>query len=388
MFRQLLRRILVRAITYFACLITITYVALPASAFAQDAPDAPAPTSLEQTLAEHVCDRLPTPPQTSAQDPASAQEAREQCARVQLQALRAEFGYNLEHLSTAERGRLDSTCSRLRKPENYEPYLNCLTALLVSIRELRRGADGMAPVAPSDISFGVPVLPANSGGPPPTKHHWVAIVVTVLVLAVGGAAGFGVWRMKKIAAAAKAAARKCQKCGEVLQSTGDLCSSCRHEAGLAAKQAIADRAAEEKAELERRRLEREEAAERQRQLELQAAEERRLEEARIQAERERQQAAAKMPSPPVPVPVPVAVPVPVVAAIGREVDDTSTSELDPYAVLGVARGASRQQIDTAYCTAASKYDETLVAHLGDAVQQHYRAKAEAIEHAYRALTAG
>src|SRR5262249_986623 len=141
-FRQLLRMILVRAITYFACLITITYVALPASAFAQDPPDEP-PTALEQTLAEHVCDRLPVPPATANRDPLPAQEAREQCAGVQLRALRAEFGYNLGHLSPAERSRLDATCSRLRKPENYEPYLTCLTALLVSVPELRPRTDGL-----------------------------------------------------------------------------------------------------------------------------------------------------------------------------------------------------------------------------------------------------
>lgn len=380
MFRQLLRLILVRAITYFAGLITVTCVALPTSAFSQETQDGPPPTSLEQTLAEHVCDRLPTPQQTSNQDPSSAQDAREQCAHLQLQALRAEFGYNLEHLSAAERGRLDATCSRLRKPENYEPYLNCLTALLVAVREQRRGADGMAPATPSDISFGVPVLPASAAGSAAPKHHWLAIVITLLGVIAAAAGGFVVMRVKKAAATA-APSRKCQKCGEALQSTGDLCSVCRHEAGIAAKQAIADRAAEERAELERRRVEREEAAEHQRQLEQQAAEQQRLEEARVQAERERQQAAARMPPPPMPVPVPV------VAAIGADADDTP-SELDPYSVLGVSRGASRQQIETAYCAAASKYDETLVAHLGDAVQQHYRAKAEAIEHAYRTLIAG
>jgi DnaJ-domain-containing protein 1 len=160
-----------------------------------------------------------------------------------------------------------------------------------------------------------------------------------------------------------------------------LCSACRHEAGLAAKQAIADRAAEERAELDRRRLEREQAEERQRQLDQQAAERQRLEEARLHAERDRLQAEAQMPMTPVPVPTPV------IAAIGADVDDTP-EELDPYAVLGVSRAASRQQIDSAYCAAASKYDETQVAHLGDAVQAHYRSKAEAIEHAYRTLIAG
>jgi DnaJ-domain-containing protein 1 len=362
---------------------TIACVVLPTSAFSQDAPDEPPPTALEQTLAEHVCDRLP--PSTSNQDLRSPQEVREQCAGVQLRALRAEFGSNLGHLSAAERARIDSTCSRLRKPENYEPYLNCLTALLVAIREQRRGADGMAPVAPGDVTFGVPAVPANVDAPPPPKRHWVLIVITLLGVVVAAAAGVGTMHVKKRAAAA-APARVCQRCGEALQSTGDLCSACRHEAGLAAKQAIADRAAEEREELDRRRLEREQADERQRQLEQQAAERQRLEEARLQAERDRQQAEAQMPMPQLPM-TPVPVPIPVVAAIEADVDDTP-EELDPYAVLGVSRGASRQQIDSAYCAAASKYDETQVAHLGDAVQAHYRSKAEAIEHAYRTLIAG
>jgi hypothetical protein len=362
---------------------TIACVVLPASAFSQDAPDEPAPTALEQTLAEHVCDRLPTP--APNQDSRSSQDIHEECARVQLAALRAEFGNNLGHLSAPERARLDSTCSRLRKPENYEPYLNCLTGLLVAIREQRRGADGMAPIAPGDVTFGVPTLPASTTAPVAPKHHWLLISVTLLGLVVAAGAGVGAMQLKKRAASAPP--RVCQRCGEPLQSTGDLCSSCRHEAGVAAKQAIADRAAEERAELERRRLEREQAEERKRQLEQQAVEQQHLEDARVQAERERREAEAKALPPPVPVPVPG--PVPVVAAIGADVDDDDKSgEIDPYTVLGVSRGASRQQIDTAYCAAASKYDETQVAHLGDAVQQHYRAKAEAIEQAYRALIAG
>jgi hypothetical protein len=360
---------------------------MPASVFAQDVTDDPAPTALEQTLAEHVCDRLPAP--APNQDPRPSQEIHEQCARVQLRALRAEFGNDLGHLSASERGRLDSTCSRLRKPENYEPYLNCLTGLLIAIREQRRGADGMAPVTPGDVTFGVPTLPADAAAATSPKHHWGLIVVTILGIVIVVGAGVGAVLLKKRAASA-APPRVCQRCGEALQSTGDLCSSCRHEAGIAAKQAIADRAAEDRAALERRRLEREQAEALKHQLEQQAAEQQRLEEARVQAEHERRQTAIHTPMPPVPMPMSVPVPAaaPVVAAIGADADETAAESDDPYTLLGVPRGASRQQIDNAYCAAASKYDETLVAHLGDAVQQHYRAKAEAIEHAYRTLIAG
>ncbi|HUK37299.1 MAG TPA: DnaJ domain-containing protein [Vicinamibacterales bacterium] len=362
MFRQLLRLSFAPAITSFACVVTIACVALPADAFAQNASEDRPPTPLEQTLVEHVCDRF----QTSAQNP----DVREQCVGVQFGALRAEFGYDLSRLSSAERARLDSTCSRLRKPENVEPYLNCLTALLVSVREQRHGANG---VAPSEVSFGIPTMPASAPAPPPPSHRSWPIVLTLFgVIAAAAGAGIAVMRMKKRPAAPS---RVCQRCGEPLQASGDLCSSCRHEAGVAAKQAIADRAAEERAEHERKKREREQAEERQRQLEAHAAEQQRLEEARVQAERDRRQAELEMPP----------IPIPVVAAIGADVDDTA-ADADPYSVLGVPRDASREQIEKAYTTAASKYDATQVAHLGDAVQAHYREKAEAIEQAYRTLT--
>ena len=345
---------------------TIACVAWPTAALPQAPPDDRPPTPLEQTLVEHVCDRF----QSSSQNA----DAREQCVGVQFRALRAEFGYEFSRLSTAERARLDSTCSRLRKPENVAPYLNCLTALLVSVREQRHGADG---VAPSEVSFGIPSLPVSTTPPAQPSGRWLPIVLTLFGgLAVAAGAAVAVIRLKKRAAANPA--RVCQRCGEPLEASGDLCSSCRHEAGLAAKQAIADRAAEEKAEQERRKREREQAEERRHQIEAQSAEQQRLEEARLEAERVRQEAAMQAPPP---------VPIPVVAAIGADLED-APAEDDPYTILGVPRDASREQIDNAYGAAASKYDVTQVAHLGDAIQAHYRAKAEAIEQAYRTLTAG
>lgn len=301
-------------------------------------------------------------------------DAHEQCAALQFQALRAEFGYNLGRLSATERGKVDSTCSRLRRPENVDPYLNCVTALLVAVREQRRGADGIAP-GTSALSFGVPSLPARPSAPAPAPRHVSLIVASVFGFAVVIAAGAaGVVRVKK---ASRHTPRVCQKCGEALNAAGDLCASCRHDAGIAAKQAIAERAAEERAEQERLRRERESAEERQQQLERQAAEQaaelERFEQARRHAEQNRRDSE------------PVAVSVPS-KPIGADVEDPPASELDPYAVLGVSREASRQEIDNAYCAAASKYDETQVAHLGDAVQAHYRAKAEAVEQAYRTLT--
>ena len=372
---QRFRRALSSTITTFCWCLTIACVA-PVRAMADDVADDRPPTSLEQTLAEHVCSHV------QSTDPQN--DVHEQCVSLQFHALRSEFGYDLDRLSPSERGRVDATCSRLRRPESVEPYLNCVTSFLVAAREQRRGADGMAPAAIGEVAFGIPSIPTHSSAPPPSGGHWgLVLVILFVVAAVAGGGAFAYLRFKKRTPVVK---RLCQKCGEALNASGDLCSACRHEAGIAAKQAIAEKAAEERAELERKRFEREQAEERKRQLEQQVADADRQEEVRRQDEVRRQEefrrhqaaAAASVPAT-APVPLPV-------AAIGAEVDDEAPVEHDPYRVLGVQRDASRQEIDSAYSVAVSKYDETKVAHLPDAIQQHYRAKAEAVEQAYRSLT--
>ena len=349
-------------------------LATPASSRADQTADDRPPTSLEQTLAEHVCSGVQT---TDPRD-----DVHERCVGLQFHALRAEFGYDLDQLSSSERGRVDSTCSRLRRPENVEPYLNCVTSFLVAAREQRRGASGMAPASLGDIAFGIPTMPTQSSAPPPARGRFALVLVTLVLLAAVAAA-VAVWFFK-FRKRTPVAQRLCQKCNEPLKTAGDLCSTCRHEAGIAAKQAIAERAAEERAELERKRVDREQAEERHRQLEQQVAEAQRQEETRHQDELRRQAEFQRHQAQAASAPQPAAAPV-AVAAIGAEVDYEAPAEDDPYALLGVKRGASRQEIDRAYCLAASKYDETQVAHLGDAVQQHYRAKANAIEQAYRSL---
>jgi hypothetical protein len=353
----------------------LAFVAASATAFAGETSDDRPPTSLEQTLAEHVCSRV-----QSAEQRDQREDVREQCISLQFHALRSEFGYDLDTLTPAERGRMDATCSRLRKPENVQPYLNCLTGFLVAAREQRRGADGMAPAGIGDVAFGIPSMPTQSSAPPPGRGWFALILVTLIgVVALAAAGAVVAIRFKK--KRTPKTQKVCQKCSEPLNAAGDLCSSCRHEAGIAAKQAIAERAADERAELERKRVEKEQAEERRRQLEQQVADAEKQEVVRQQDEARRLAEAAQRRQVEV-----VHVPVPVVAAIGAEVDDQTPAEDDPYAILGVSREASRQDIERAYSLAVSKYDETKVAHLGDVVQQHYRTKAEAVEHAYRQLT--
>jgi len=58
---------------------------------------------------------------------------------------------------------------------------------------------------------------------------------------------------------------------------------------------------------------------------------------------------------------------------------------DPYVILGVPRQISQGEIRAAYEEARLKYDPEGVSHLGDEVQAHYKAKAQAVERAYLML---
>ncbi len=58
---------------------------------------------------------------------------------------------------------------------------------------------------------------------------------------------------------------------------------------------------------------------------------------------------------------------------------------DPYAVLGVGRDASREEIQKAYRTLASKYHPDKVAHLGDEFRLLAEKRFKEIQQAYNAL---
>jgi preprotein translocase subunit Sec63 len=59
---------------------------------------------------------------------------------------------------------------------------------------------------------------------------------------------------------------------------------------------------------------------------------------------------------------------------------------DPYAVLGVPRDASEEDIRAAYQEARLKYDPDQVTHLSADVQEHFKAKAQAVDRAHKNLT--
>ena len=67
-------------------------------------------------------------------------DAHGKCLDAQLLKLRSEFGRDLSRLSTPERSKLDSTCSRLQTPREREAYLDCLHGQLASLSARRSRA--------------------------------------------------------------------------------------------------------------------------------------------------------------------------------------------------------------------------------------------------------
>jgi hypothetical protein len=65
-----------------------------------------------------------------------------------------------------------------------------------------------------------------------------------------------------------------------------------------------------------------------------------------------------------------------------------SSSVDPYAVLGVPKGATRDQIRTAYRTLIVQYHSDTVAQLGPELQRLAAEKSQQINEAYRLLERG
>src|SRR5712692_1544827 len=145
------------------------------------------------------------------------------------------------------------------------------------------------------------------------------------------------------------APRKCRVCGTEVSNPGGLCQKCRHEAAEAMRHAAAERANHLRAQEEEPRRQREEeqrrkrarqeedARVRQEQARQREEEERQREEKARQAEEEARQR--------------------------RQTDAASQEVFDPYVVLGVPRGATKEDIHAAYQEAKSKYDPDQVAYL-------------------------
>jgi hypothetical protein len=180
-----------------------------------------------------------------------------------------------------------------------------------------------------------------------------------------------------LAVRARRPQRTCRVCGVVVLDSGDLCQTCRHDAAEVLRRAAAERANLKREQEEAQRRQRAHDEEQQQQKARQDEDARlqqneairQRDEARRQEEdaRRRQPNEVLQPSP---------------AAVSSS---TGEETFDPYAILGISRQTSQQEIRAAYEEARLKYDEEGVAHLGDDVQAHYKAKAQAVERAYQML---
>ena len=348
-----------------ACGLTLMFATTAVDARRQGGPaDTAPPTSLEDALLEHAC---------GAMHPAGAPEtdAYLSCRQTQLLSLRADFGRDLRRLSNAERSTIDAACNALRATRGQDAYVACLTVQLSSLRA--RGARAK-PAAPADAVIPPPVpaeipSPLSPPAPQPSSRSsgvWIGAALAALVV-VGAGGAFVVRKSRR-------AFGTCHTCGVKLAERGDLCQKCRHEAAEALRHATAERADRQRAQEEeqRRQAEREEDQRRQRA---------RDEEARRQLEEAQQQQARQD------------------AEAGRQREEETRAqrqagaapaaedESDPHVVLGVPRDADAAAIEAAYQAARAKYDPDLVAGLSSELQEHFKTKAEAVEQAYRTLTA-
>jgi DnaJ domain len=325
-------------------------------------PDSSGSTVLEQALIEHVCGTM-----QSAGAPGTDQYHA--CVSAQLVSMRADFGRDLGRLSTSERRTLDSACSNLQATRGRDAYLACLNGQLAALRARRKRANPPPPAAvelqvaavdaPSPI-LAPPVLVASALPP----GVWIGAGVFALFFGGGGV----ILALKS----RRAAQRRCRVCGADTPEPGNLCQKCRSEAAEAARSAAAERADQKRAqELAKRRLiENEEEQRRDKVRQAEEAQQRQEQEETLRVrqreedERRRQEEDARR---------------------QREVD-VEASVFDPYAVLGVPQGSSKEDVRAAYDAARLKYSPDLVTHLSPEVQEHFKAKAQAVELAYQKAT--
>jgi hypothetical protein len=335
--------------------------------------DSTAPSAIEQALIERACTG------TQSIGP-NGDDANALCLDARLLALRSEFGRDLSRLSTAERRKLDSTCSRFQTTRGREAYLDCLHAELASLSARRnRGSVSAAAETVAAAADGASPSDAASSSPqsaPSSSSFPLRWVVAILVVVAGAVAGV-VFTLK-----ARTVRHTCRACNVQVPGPGDLCPACRHDAAEALRRAAAERDERQRAQEEEERRQRDEAEAQRQQKERAEAEARvqRLEEARLRDEaRQREEALVQQ------------------EADGRRgqveelprepgsLCDEREAAFDPYAVLGLSSDATGEQVRAAFEAARTKYDPEQVAHLGDDVQTHYAAKSRAAERAYQML---
>ncbi len=331
-----------------------------------------APSAIEQALIERACTG------TQSIGP-NGEDTNAQCLAARLLALRTEFGRDLSRVSAADRRRLDAACSRFQSTRGREAYLDCLHAELSALSARRNR--GSVPIAADAVAAAAVVAPSDAAAstPPPAPSSsslplWLVIAAVALTASAVAALVF-VMKGRRVH-------HMCRVCNVQVPGAGDLCPTCRHDAAEALRRAAAERDERQRAQEEEERRLRDDAEARRQQQER-AEEEARVreaEEARLREEaRQREELALQQEE---------------AARQRRQLNprhepmassDEGEPAFDPYAILGVASGATDEQVRAAFEAARSKYDPEQVAHLGDDVQQHYAEKSRAAERAYRML---
>ncbi len=69
-------------------------------------------------------------------------------------------------------------------------------------------------------------------------------------------------------------------------------------------------------------------------------------------------------------------------------DEKPSAETDPYEILGVGKGATQEEIRTAYRKQAQLYHPDRVSHLGEEFQQLAKERFQDIQRAYETLSNG
>jgi hypothetical protein len=213
-----------------------------------------------------------------------------------------------------------------------------------------------------------PVAPPNQGASG-SGSSILLIGGGFLVALVAGGGGFLFLKTRRVP-------QKCRVCGAHVESTGDLCQTCRHEAAEAVRRGTAERAEQQRAQEEEKRRQKEQA-EREDEEHVKRAHEEQDARRRGQQARQREEARKR-------------------EADERRLQDeearerrlavaVSGGELDPYEVLEVAHGASEDDIRAAYEVAREKSDPSQVSHLSDEVKEHFRIKSKAVERAFQML---
>jgi len=332
-------------------------------------------TLIELALAERAC--------SAVRGEIAGYDAHTKCVGARLITLRADFGKDLNRLSRPERTKIDKACGRLQARRSREGYVDCLHTQLTSLAAQKGLTSPPVPVEEPVVEVltsMVEVIEAPKAASPTvlsasflSTHPLQSAGALLFTIAVSAGVVFFV-KSRRVKHA-------CRVCAVPVPDTGDLCAACRHDAAETARHAAADRAAQKRAIEDDKRRE-EVQAEEQRQLKVRTEEEarrrqleeahRREHEARLSEEDRQQREDFDR----------------------RQAEESQVTRaaasaaaaLDPFLVLGVARGASDDAIRTAFEIAKLTYDPEEVSHLGIDAQERYAAKLQAAERAYQMLT--